>query len=567
MSKPPETILLSEDQYNGLIQKAEKKELSGEDLELLVVVLKAYRMLMDILKYKKTTIQKLKDMLFGQRTEKNKSPQDKDEPPFDDPDDPGPPLVQEEQVSLEIIEGSPELMDAIQEAELEDYEKPDEKLKAAGHGRRGHLSWENAEIFLHCHSTLQVGESCPRCHQGTLYQYKTSGVWVRFVGQAPLAPEVHKLERLRCSSCMEVFTATPPEELRQNPYATPEARAVAALIKYQGATPYNRFADLQKSFGQPLPRTRIWTMAQEQAEALRPPLEVMKELAAQGDLVQNDDTSVIILKLIQENKMAEAAGKPLERTGMFTTGIISQVQGHKIYLFFSSRKHAGENLADLLDLRETTHSPPTQVCDASDMNTKLGDHITEVGGCHDHARRKFYEILSSFPKSCGYALSEWKKIYHADQIAKEKNLNPEDRMLLHQKQSQPALKRLKAWSLKTIKDKCVDPRGHLAKAMKYFINNYKELTLFLRKPGVPISNCSVEQALKMPIGVRKMAGFYKTEVGAEVSDIIFSFIATCLAAKVNVFDYFVAVQNHSVEVKRAPELWLPWNYQEQFVKA
>ena len=136
-------------------------------------------------------------------------------------------------------------------------------------------------------------------------------------------------------------------------------------------------------------------------------------------------------------------------------------------------------------------------------------------------------------------------------------------MLLHQKISRPALERLRTWSLKMIKDKCVDPRGHLAKAMQYFINNYEELTLFLRKPDVYISNCAVEQALKMPIGVRKMAYFYKTSVGAKVSDIIFSFIATCLAADVNIFEYFVAVQNHVAEVKAAPELWLPWNYHQQ----
>ena len=284
-------------------------------------------------------------------------------------------------------------------------------------------------------------------------------------------------------------------------------------------------------------------------------------------MVQNDDTLVRILALMKENKIAKEAGIELPRKGMFTTGIISRVKEHKIYLFFSSRKHAGENLADLLDMRETSQAPPTQVCDASDMNTTLGDHKTDVGGCHDHARRKFYEIKNSFPSSCGYALSEWKIVYHTDRIAKEQKLTPEERLLLHQQKSQPVLERLKTWCENRIQDKQVDPQGHLGKAMQYFLNHYPELTLFLRKADVPISNCACEQALKIPIGVRKMAYFYKTLTGAKVGDIILSLIATCLAAGVNVFDYFVAVQNYSEEVKKAPELWLPWNYQQQLVSA
>jgi hypothetical protein len=199
------------------------------------------------------------------------------------------------------------------------------------------------------------------------------------------------------------------------------------------------------------------------------------------------------------------------------------------------------------------------------MNTTLGEHQTEVGGCHDHARRKFHEILTSFPCSCRYALDEWKQIYHVDKVTKEKNLSPEARMELHQLESQPALERLRAWCKVMLNEKRVDPRGHLGKAMQYFLNNYQDLTLFLRKPGVPLSNVACEQGLKIPIVVRKMAYFYKTLTGAKVSDIIFSFIATCLAAGVNIFDYFVAVQNHTDRVKQAPALWLPWNIVHPFV--
>jgi hypothetical protein len=557
MPKPPKTVLISDDQYNVLVGRVEKRKLSKQDWELLLTILKAYGYLVNLLSYQKTTVQKLKDLLFGKRTEKDQKPKDKDdEPPSPGPGDPGP---------LKTL--SPVAL-----AKGEDKSSPltgptDNKKKPLGHGRRGHSFWTKALKFFHPHSKLKAGDSCPKCPKGILHAYANPGTWVRFVGQAPLATEVHQLERLRCGSCTEVFTAAPSEDLRKHPQATPEARAVTAIVKYQAATPFNRFANIQKSFGHPIPRTRIWTLCQEMAGYLTGIFLELNKQAAQGDLVQNDDTTVKILDLIKENKAATQAGKKLDRTGMFTTGIVSQVGGRKIYLFFSSRKHAGENLADLLDLRKAEHPPPTQVCDASDMNTTLGGHQTDVGGCHDHARRKFYELLTSFPSSCRYALDEWKIVYHTDKVAKEQNLSPEKRMKLHQLKSQAALERLKAWCDHRLSEKLVDPQGYLGKAMKYFINHYETLTLFLRKPGVPLANIDCERALKIPIGVRKMAYFYKTLTGARVSDIIFSLIATCLAASVNIFDYFVAVQNHCDNVKKAPELWLPWNYQQQLALA
>ena len=65
MKKPPKTVLLTDDQYNVLVGKVEKRKLSKADWELLLLILKAYGYLVNLLSYQKTTVQKLKDMLFG----------------------------------------------------------------------------------------------------------------------------------------------------------------------------------------------------------------------------------------------------------------------------------------------------------------------------------------------------------------------------------------------------------------------------------------------------------------------------------------------------------------------
>ncbi len=58
-----------------------------------------------------------------------------------------------------------------------------------------------------------------------------------------------------------------------------------------------------------------------------------------------------------------------EQTGLFTSGIVSRTrQGQRIVMFFTGRKHAGENLALVLAHRAAGLAPPIQMCDALSRN-------------------------------------------------------------------------------------------------------------------------------------------------------------------------------------------------------
>ena len=126
------------------------------------------------------------------------------------------------------------------------------------------------------------------------------------------------------------------------------------------------------------------------------------------------------------------------------------------------------------------------------------------------------------------------------------------------------MERLHEWSNRQLKDKIVEPNSHLGAAVSYSLKNYSRLTLFLRAPGIPLSNCECEQAIKVVIGLRNMAYFFRSNLAELlVGDIMFSLIATCKAAKVNSFHYLVALQRNEKAVAQNPSLWLPWIYQVQ----
>jgi hypothetical protein len=66
--------------------------------------------------------------------------------------------------------------------------------------------------------------------------------------------------------------------------------------------------------------------------------------------------------------------------------------------------------------------------------------------------------------------------------------------------------------------------------------------------------------LKKAILHRKNSLSYKTPHGAEIGDVFMSLIHTCELNRVNPFHYLTALQQHTADVVKAPERWLPWNY-------
>ena len=98
------------------------------------------------------------------------------------------------------------------------------------------------------------------------------------------------------------------------------------------------------------------------------------------------------------------------------------------------------------------------------------------------------------------------------------------------------------------------------------LKHWKELTLFLREPGVPLDNNICERALKKAIINRKNALFYKTERGARVGDLYMSLIHTCQLCDANPFEYLVTLRENSDAVKEQPALWMPWNYQQTMIE-
>jgi transposase len=568
-AKPLRRIDVTPEQLAALDERL-REQISPEDYELVRAMMETIRVLSQAVDQKSTSIARLLKTMFGSASEKTRK------------------------VLEEVLgdRGAPPPEDSAEAPPPEEKKKP-----KPGHGRNGAGKYTGAKRIPVALESPLTGQLCPACGKGKVYKVAEPEVIVRVVGQAPLTATVWELERVRCNLCGKVFKAPAPPEAR-GPKYDEGAGAMVALLRYEAGVPHKRLEMLQDGFGIPLSDATQWEIVEAAAAKVHPAFRELRRQGAQGDVIHNDDTPVKVLSLLgergrearrqalsdaSENTPAppESASSPpdaepaadaqappgagrgnakKERTGVQTTAIVSVGGGQTIALYASGPRHAGENLAKLLAERHGEREAAIQMSDALSRNAPKYFQ-TLVAHCLAHGRRKFVDVVGSFPEECRRVLESLAEVYRNDAHCREHGLSPQERLAYHQEHSGPVLAALEIWMKKQLEERLVEPNSGLGEAIKYMCNHWAELTLFLRVPKAPLDNNICERALKNAIRHRRNSLFYRNEYGAAVGDLFMSLIHTCKLAKVGAFDYLVQLQKNAALVRRQPADWMPWNYQ------
>ena len=542
MKHAPQMLDISIEELNVLIKRLEARELEATDYEVAAKLVGTLMYLKQVHEDKSMSVKRLLNLLFGS-------------------------------VSSEKTDKLLEQLEAAGKSTGQEKRAGQEKgkNKRQGHGRNGASAYQGAERLRVGLKDLKRGRRCPGCLKGKLYPSSDGPkTLVRVRGEAPIQAKVWEMERLRCNLCGEVFTAEAPAEACGEKYDE-TAGAMMALLKYGSGFPFHRLQQLQANLGIPLPESTQWEIVAEVARRIQPVFEELRRQAANGELLHNDDTTVRVLELMKENARCRSRGERVEeddespkkkqRTGMFTTAVVSINQGKKITIFHTGRNHAGECLAELLKQR-TSEKAPLQMCDALSRNTPK-EFKTILGNCLTHGRRYFAKVIDAFPDECLFVIEILRDVYQHDDTAREQKMSPEQRLDYHKKHSKPLMEKLHEWLELQFSDKLVEPNSSLGQAITYMRNHWSELTLFLREPGAPLDNNICERALKRVILHRKNALFYKTLNGAAVGDLFMSLIHTCRLSGANAFEYLSELQRNANQVDVDPKSWMPWNYTDQ----
>jgi transposase len=429
-------------------------------------------------------------------------------------------------------------------------------------------------VHHHTIDELSKGDSCPGCSLGRVYKYDPATL-LRITAHSPFTREQHVAEQLRCNGCGEIFTAELPEQVRTDGRVDQQygysAIAMMGIQRYFGGSPLYRQETLQQLFGVHIAASTQFDQCQKLSDACQPVFQHLKLLAADAQRFYLDDTTNRILNKGPIEK--ERAGRTQWRSGVYTSAALAecmikepgsgppeQSSLRRLVLFQTNIGHAGEWLDELLRARTPNIAKPVLMSDALSSN-----HVTEADYdkalCNVHSRRGFAELVEQHPEMVVFALECYEPVWANESHCKRKTLDSAQRLAYHREHSLPHMLKLKGWCEEQLSESgAVEPNSNLGKAMAYVVRHFDGLSAFCRILNAPVDNNEIERLIKLIVRSRKNSLFFKTQNGADVSDVITSMLATSAECNANAFDYLQCLQRNQLAVRAAPEKWMPWNY-------
>jgi transposase len=178
-------------------------------------------------------------------------------------------------------------------------------------------------------------------------------------------------------------------------------------------------------------------------------------------------------------------------------------------------------------------------------------------GCMAHARRKFDEVVKANRKSgnkktlaAEVALKYISKLYGLEKEAKE--LTPDKRYLLRQEKAKPIMEAFGNWLRKTYPQ--TPPKGLMGKAIKYTLNQWDRLNVYLENGILRPDNNLAENAIRPFVVGRKNWLFAGSLEGAHASSLFYSLVETAKINNLNPEKYLYFLLENIIHVKGQDEL-------------
>ena len=256
-----------------------------------------------------------------------------------------------------------------------------------------------------------------------------------------------------------------------------------------------------------------------------------------GPIVDAQMVNVLLSRVLAMDETPIKAGR--KHKGKMRQAYIWPVYGDAdevVFRYTSSRAH--KNVEVILG----DSFSGTIVSDGYKAYEKFAEKTAGVtqAQCWAHSRRYFERALDA-DSAAEEALTIIGELYKHENIAKEKNLQGEDKLNYRTKHMAPIVDAFWTWCDQQCQRNDLVPSDKLTKALNYVMARQAELQVFLADPDVPLDTNHLERELRViPMG-RKAWLFAWTEIGAERIAIIQSLMVTCKLHGVNPYEYLVDV--------------------------
>ena len=291
------------------------------------------------------------------------------------------------------------------------------------------------------------------------------------------------------------------------PKAAPGAGFMAYAIKqkYFDRIPYYHYAKNLGYAGVDISRWDLsrWSMDVFEKH-LEKPLDSLRKSLFRTDYIQGDETRLKVLELSGTQFMWTFHGKLNEKKIAF-------------YHYLDSRS-AGFLREWLKDFSGVFQSDGYGSYDAHLNSMPNVIHA----GCNVHARRKFTECEPG--PEADHVLAEYSKLYKIESELEKANAPPDEILRVRREKSLSILQGLRdtmnRWGIS------FRPGGNFGKAVKYFLNEYEKLIVYIDYPHVRPDTNLVENDIR-PFAVgRKCWLFSGNEAGARASAGYYTLVQT-----------------------------------------
>ncbi len=422
------------------------------------------------------------------------------------------------QLQLEIVRLQEQMATLRQEMFGASSEKRKTKDEAAmpppprnGHGPRQQIELPVEE---HAHDLPEADRVCPDC----------GAVLAEWEGQTEDSEEItvverhfivrkHRRKKYRCKHGCAPVTAPGPLKLVEGGRYSVEFAVYVAIAKYLYHLPLERQVRMYLANSLVVDSQTLWDQIEVLAKHLAPSYQALRNEVFASPLIHADETYWLML--------SKGSGK---KWYAWTVASPAAVY-HQI---FDSRSTAAAR--DVLgDYRGNVvadgYEPYQTVARAGPDG--LARFI--LAFCWAHVRRKYVKA-EPFAPTCAEAIDLIGKLYEIERDLPNPHTltGPEQEAALahilavRHERSLPVVEEIKAWAGR----QQGLPESTFRKAIKYMLDLWHGLTVFLENPWVPLDNNLVERQIRPLVVGRKNHYGSKSKRGTEVAALFYSLIET-----------------------------------------
>jgi transposase len=365
--------------------------------------------------------------------------------------------------------------------------------------------------------------ACPCCGKGM----KDSGL-TEESEQLTVIPKKYEILRIfrakyRCSCQGAVLTAPAQPRIIPGSSYSDEMILDVALTKYCDLTPIERYAAMAARCGvKDLPPQSLIELTHGLADFLSPAYTRIKKAVLQARVLNADETP---------HKMLEGSDKKTWYLWGFSTPEHCLLECHGTRSGDVASEVLLKSQAEVL-VSDVYSGYGKAVRLANEQRRIAGRAVIKSAYCNAHARRYFYKCWPQYKESQFY-LDHYHEIYRLN--SESKGQDP-PRILELRSQMRSRFEAMRAKALEELAG--YPEQSKYGKALKYFLENYTGLTLFMADPEVPIDNNSQERLLRNHVVGRKTWYGTHSERGALTAAILFTLVESCKLNDVNPREYF-----------------------------